>query len=87
MNEAPTKDARYWATYPLGVMARGHVLNDEEVRLMCAALDRMELENARLRKCGNWLAYCAMTVTEEDAELKASIDACTAATEGRADDQ
>jgi hypothetical protein len=27
-----------WATYPLQVMDRGHVLNDEEVRMMCAEI-------------------------------------------------
>jgi len=56
MTEAEVKDARYWATYPLEVMDRGHVLNDEELRLMCACLsetlnraEAAEAERDRLR--------------------------------------
>ena len=30
-----------WATYPLEVMAREHVLNDEEIREMCAEIARL----------------------------------------------
>lgn len=30
-----------WATYPLEVIAREHVLNDEEIREMCAEIARL----------------------------------------------
>lgn len=40
-----------WATYPLEVMARGHVLNDEEVRMMCARISALEAELAAARRC------------------------------------
>ena len=37
-----------WAKYPLEVMARNQVLNDEEVREMCAEIARLRAENRDL---------------------------------------
>lgn len=39
----------YWVEYPRKVLARGHVLNNEEVRLMTDEIERLEAENKALR--------------------------------------
>lgn len=37
-----------WATYPLQVIKRGNVLNDEEIKLMCSHIQELRAEIGEL---------------------------------------
>lgn len=67
-----------WAKYPLEVMARGHVLNDEEVRLMCVEIstqrDRIASLEAQLAEKDPQGVFQALDdYAKENASLKRQL--------------
>ena len=64
-----------WAKYPLEVMARGMVLNDEEVREMCAEIDAQDAKIKALveyvESIADWMASNGYDNTSDLAFLAA----------------
>ena len=59
-----------WAKYPLEVMARGMVLNDEEVREMCAHIDAQDAKIKALVEAGTDLLGAIVMPKDGPAKLR-----------------
>tara|TARA_R110002167_G_scaffold83526_7_gene226806 strand:- start:625 stop:855 length:231 start_codon:yes stop_codon:yes gene_type:complete len=68
-----------WAKYPLEVMARGMVLNDEEVREMCAHIDAQDAKIKALVEAGTDLLGAIDMLMPKDGPAKLRMRAAIAA--------